>query len=364
MLVLLALCVCSVVATSWWDSWSAVEGSLPLNITVCTQVTYGTPYMFEWIEYHALLGVSKFVIYDAGSGGELARLAYLYSHRRGPSFLTVYKAHNDQLNNFRRCITDYRHQTDWFAIMDNDEFFVFPYTSPILESCSSCSCDNHSQHSAPQTLDLFLRNVPSEVGRIYVRAARFGANGWSIPNPYIVARHASGRPYLTPNVSQLVTEIHSVRGPHNALDGPLSWGKQRFSDAFREMCNETQTDFKDITQRVCGHGLGKSIVRAGHAWTVPDDPTPQDVGRFIHRFPTFPDRTPFRDFMPMSVLRIHHYSLRNFAEASPSRVWKHLAESKARRVQADAFFNTVPDINATCYAQELRRRMASLQDVV
>jgi len=246
--------------------------------------------------------------------------------------------------------------------MDNDEFFVFPHASPIFQSCPSCSCDIDGQYSAPRTLDLFLRHVPNEVGRIYVRAVRFGANGWSIPNPYVVARNNNGRAYLSPNVTQLVTEIHRVRGPHNALDGPLSWTHQRFSEAFRGMCNETKPDIKDITQRVCGHGLGKSIVRAGHAWTIPDEPIPYDVGRFIHRFPTFPDRTPFRDFTPMWVLRIHHYSLRNFAEASPSRVWKHLAVSKARRVQADAFFNTVPDTNATCYAKAVRRRMASLQD--
>jgi len=160
----------------------------------------------------------------------------------------------------------------------------------------------------------------------------------------------------------LVTEIHSVRGPHNTLDGVRAWGQQRFSDAFRHLCNETTEKIADITQRVCGHGLGKSLVRAGHAWTIPDEPIPKDVGRFIHRFPTFPDRVPFRDFTPMTVLRLHHYSLRNFAEASPSLVWKHLAVSKLRRVQADAFFDTVSDLNATCYAGHLRRALTLLQD--
>jgi len=53
-------------ADEWWSNWSPPAQAAPLNITVCTQVTYGTGYMFEWIEYHALLGVSKFVIYDAG----------------------------------------------------------------------------------------------------------------------------------------------------------------------------------------------------------------------------------------------------------------------------------------------------------
>jgi hypothetical protein len=177
-----------------------------------------------------------------------------------------------------------------------------------------------------------------------------------------MSRTDKGRAYLSPNVTQLVTEIHGVRGPHNILDGQWAWGKQRFSHAFRELCNETTKELQDITQRVCGHGLGKSLVRAGFAWTIPDDPEPVDVGRFIHRFPTFPDRAPFSDRISMLVLRIHHYSLRNFAEASPSRVWKHLAVSKARRIQADAFFNTIPDLNATCYRQQLRRRLASLQD--
>jgi len=362
----LCLCLCyCVLASDWWESWADTNASRPLNITICTQVTYGAPYMFEWIEYHATLGVTKFVVYDAGSAGELTRLAYLYSQRRGPHFITIVKARNDQTTNFRQCVTDYRHESDWFAIIDSDEFFVFPDTSPIFRSCRSCACDSSQTptHSPPHTLALFLQQVPPEVGRLYVRAARFGANGWATPSPYFVARKKSGRAYLNPdNVTQLVTEIHTVRGPHNQLDGPRSWGTQRFSPAFRVLCNETTKQFKDITQRVCGHGLGKSLVRAGFAWTIPDETVPDDVGRFIHRFPTYPDRTPYRDYLSMLVLRIHHYSLRNFAEASPSHVWKHLAVSKARRVQADAFFNTVADRNATCYMHLLRSRLALLQD--
>lgn len=341
----------------WWSSWSPPQSSTPLNITVCTQVTYGTGYMFEWIEYHALLGVTKYVIYDAGSKGDLTRLGHLFSQRYGPDFVTIIKAKNDQYNNFRQCVTMYRHQTDWFAIMDNDEFFVFPTTSPILSNCSSCSCGSKQE---PRTLDLFLRHVPSKVGRLYVHAARFGSNNWAAPSPYVVSEAQDGGAFLSPDVMQLVTEIHSFRGPHNVLDGPASWGRQRFSREFRGLCNETK-ELTDVTYRVCGHGLGKSLFRAGHAWTIPDDPAPNDQGRFIHRFPTFPDREPFSDFVPMWVLRMHHYSLRNFAEASAALVWKHLAESKARRVQADLFFNEVSDLNATCYAHQLRRRMTLLQ---
>lgn len=367
MLVVLLTCVFSVCASEWWQSKWAPTTSLPaLNITVCTQVTYGTPYMFEWIEYHALMGVSKFIIYDAGSKGEAALLGSLYEKRKGPH-VTIVKAANDQTTNFRRCVSEHRHETDWFAIFDSDEFFVFPESSSILHTCHTCACDSNrsalSELHSPRTLDLFLRSVPASVGRLYVRAVRFGANGWSTPSPYKVAKTKKGHAYLTPNVTQLVTEIHTRRGPQNVLDGSNSWGRQRFSHKFREMCNETASEIKDITQRVCGHGLGKSLVRAGFAWTIPDEANPSDVGRFIHRFPTFPDRPPFLDVVPMSVLRLHHYSLRNFAEASPGRVWKHLAISKARRVKADAFFNTIPDHNATCYAQQLRRRLASLQAV-
>jgi len=212
------------------------------------------------------------------------------------------------------------------------------------------------------TLALFLRQVPASIERLYIRAVRFGANGWSKPSPYSVERHESGRPYLSPNVTELVIELHTARGPHNQLDGSWSWGKQRFSQEFRAVCNETTTTFKDITQRVCGHGLGKSLVRAEFAWVGPDVDAFKDPGRFIHRFPTDPDRKPFIDTMAMSVLRLHHYSLRNFEEADPKQVWQHLATSKARRVRADAFFNTINDTEALCYDHRLRKRMALLQD--
>jgi len=276
----------------------------------------------------------------------------------------VIKSNNDQPKNFRKCVSDYRNQTDWFAFMDNDEFFVFPHTSPIFSACQSCGCDDAALRLplTAHTLALFLRQVPSSVGRLYVRAVRFGANGWSRPSPYHVERQETGRPYLAPKVLELVTELHTARGPHNRLDGFGAWGKQRFSPEFRTICNETTSQIKDITQRVCGHGLGKSLLRAGYAWLGPDRDVNKDPGRFIHRFPTDPDRVPFEDFTPMYVLRLHHYSLRNFEEADPKQVWKHLATSKARRVQADAFFNTLNDTEALCYGHRLRQRMSSLQD--
>ncbi|GHV82027.1 hypothetical protein AGMMS49991_05850 [Spirochaetia bacterium] len=86
------------------------------------------PYISEWIEYHKLVGVEKFYIYDNKSDDNLKEVlnsyiedgTVIYTYFPGdgkPGFTQQHLCYIDAIRN-------YKHQTRWLAIIDLDEFIV------------------------------------------------------------------------------------------------------------------------------------------------------------------------------------------------------------------------------------------------
>ncbi len=88
------------------------------------------PYLKEWLEYHLLQGVEHFYLCDNGStdGTETYLAPYIES-----GMITYIKLPgvNQQLACYEKIVAEYKHQAEWLAIIDLDEYLV-PLKAPNM----------------------------------------------------------------------------------------------------------------------------------------------------------------------------------------------------------------------------------------
>jgi hypothetical protein len=84
------------------------------------------PYMKEWIEYHKLVGVEKFYIYDNESSDNLKEVLRPYIDNGMVVYFYVVTTgiFKPQLKIFNDAIKKFRNKSKWMAFLDADEFIV------------------------------------------------------------------------------------------------------------------------------------------------------------------------------------------------------------------------------------------------
>ncbi|MDR2717115.1 MAG: glycosyltransferase family 92 protein [Treponema sp.] len=103
-----------------------IPSDFPLYLSIAAIVKNETPYIAEWIEYHLLVGVQKFFIYDNESTDNLRE--YLESYiKDGIVEYTYFSGKRQQLVAYNEIISRYKYSSFWIVFIDIDEFLV-----PIL----------------------------------------------------------------------------------------------------------------------------------------------------------------------------------------------------------------------------------------
>lgn len=124
-------------------------------LSICGIVKDENDYLEEWINYHRLIGVEHFYIYDNGSQvpvkDTIEQLGF------GP-FITVidFPGKNQHVKAYAHCLRHYGESSRWIAFIDIDEFIV----------------PNTPGHSLPE----FLIDY-EEYGGLGVNWLIFGSNG-------------------------------------------------------------------------------------------------------------------------------------------------------------------------------------------
>lgn len=90
------------------------------------------PYIAEWIEYHLLVGVTKFYIYDNESEDNLKDILEPYI-RDGIVEYKYYPGKKKQIPAYYNVLKKARIETYWLALIDCDEFIVPVSTETIPE---------------------------------------------------------------------------------------------------------------------------------------------------------------------------------------------------------------------------------------
>ena len=111
----------------------------PYKLAVCAIMKNEASYLREWIEYHKLVGVDKFFLYDNDSTDDTYDILRPYidcgvvEYVRQPGERQQLPAYND-------CIARHKMDARWIAFIDLDEFLV-PMRSdnliPILDKSKS-----------------------------------------------------------------------------------------------------------------------------------------------------------------------------------------------------------------------------------
>jgi hypothetical protein len=117
-------------------------GNFPYYLSICAIAKNEGPYIREWIEYHRLVGVEKFYIYDNGSDDDMRMILEPYMHG-GIVDYVYWPGKTQQMPAYNHCLRKHMFDTRWLAFIDLDEFIVPMET---------------------ETIPQFLKNFESESG--------------------------------------------------------------------------------------------------------------------------------------------------------------------------------------------------------
>jgi glycosyltransferase involved in cell wall biosynthesis len=173
--------------------------NFPHYLSIALIIKNEAPYIAEWIEYHLLVGVTKFYIYDNGSTDNLKQILEPYI-KEGIVTYVYYPGHHQQVNAMNNAIRKSLKETFWLACIDTDEFIV-----PI------------STLSLPE----FLQNF-EDVPGLEINWLMYGDNGQERKTEGLIIERFRTRSFEEFAVNKHVKSIVNPRavymaGVHNAV---------------------------------------------------------------------------------------------------------------------------------------------------
>jgi hypothetical protein len=102
------------------------------NVTICAIFKNEAPYMEEWLDYHILLGIEHFYLYNNFSDDEYREVLSPYI-KQGIVTLIDWPIEHGQKSAYRDCYQKYADETNWIGYIDIDEYVCPKYESTIGE---------------------------------------------------------------------------------------------------------------------------------------------------------------------------------------------------------------------------------------
>ena len=115
------------------DHWA--DGDRPRDrpyLSVCAIYRNEAAYLAEWLEFHMLVGVEHFFLYDNASEDEHLEVLAPYLEE-GIVTLHDWPGTDGQLPAYDDCLRWHRHDSRWIAFIDLDEFLFSPTGRPVRE---------------------------------------------------------------------------------------------------------------------------------------------------------------------------------------------------------------------------------------
>jgi hypothetical protein len=110
------------------------NGKFPCELAVAAIMKNEAPYIAEWIEYHRMLGVEKFYLYDNESTDNTLDILKGYI-QDGIVEYTYFpgKGVSNQIRSYADAVRRFRNNTKWLAVIDIDEFIVPVSKTKIID---------------------------------------------------------------------------------------------------------------------------------------------------------------------------------------------------------------------------------------
>ena len=104
----------------------------PVYLSVCAIYRDEAPYLREWIEFHRLVGVERFYLYDNNSVDDHREQLAPYVDE-GIVVPHDWPLSPGQLQAYEHALGAYREESRWIAFLDLDEFLFSPEKRPLPE---------------------------------------------------------------------------------------------------------------------------------------------------------------------------------------------------------------------------------------
>jgi hypothetical protein len=102
----------------------------PYYLSVAACLGYDTQYLLEWLEFHRLVGVEHFYLYNNGDKAAQRDLLTPYVEE---GIVTLYEwdVIPPQIAAYEHCVENHSEESRWIAIIDTDEFVFSPTGRPL-----------------------------------------------------------------------------------------------------------------------------------------------------------------------------------------------------------------------------------------
>lgn len=127
---------------SWWVRACCYQAFLTFakpaikdkkyNVSICAIFKNEAPYLKEWLEFHHLVGVEHFYLYNNNSEDDYLSVLHPYIDR-GWVTLVQWPYNQKQMESYQDCIAKYASETKWLGFIDLDEFVVPKSTDCIYD---------------------------------------------------------------------------------------------------------------------------------------------------------------------------------------------------------------------------------------
>ena len=102
------------------------------RISICGIFKNEASFLKEWIEFHEMIGVEHFYLYNNKSEDSFLEVLQPYIDR-GLVTLVNWPYDQAQIKAYKNFYETYRHETQWVSFLDIDEFFCPRYETTITE---------------------------------------------------------------------------------------------------------------------------------------------------------------------------------------------------------------------------------------
>ncbi len=93
------------------------------DVSVCAIFKNEGPYLKEWIEYHKIVGIQHFYMYNNNSNDDYLAILQPYIEAGDVTFLN-WPYEQGQMSAYRDCVKNFRDESKWIGFIDIDEFIV------------------------------------------------------------------------------------------------------------------------------------------------------------------------------------------------------------------------------------------------
>ena len=153
-------------------------------LAICAIFKDEAAYLREWVEFHQLMGVERFYLYNNNSSDRY--LDALEQHiASGAVVLHEWPRQHAQLQVYEHCLKTHGEETDWLAFIDVDEFLFSPKARPLPDVLADYAAHpgvgvnwvmfgsaGHKHKPKGGVLENFLRRGQLETGLPYPHLRR------------------------------------------------------------------------------------------------------------------------------------------------------------------------------------------------